>query len=57
MQGFELATLFVALSDFQNFYERNLRKLKGVFGVLIEVATGPSKNAVNRAGGYFGGPL
>ena len=57
MQGFELATLFVAPSDFQNFCERDPRKLEGVFGVLIEVATGPCKNAVNRAGGHFGGPL
>ena len=57
MQGFELATLFVAPSDFQNFCERDPRKLVGVFGVLIEVATGPCKNAVNRAGGHFGGPL
>ena len=57
MQGIELATLFLAPSDFQNFCERDPRKLEGVFGVLIEVATGPCKNAVNRAGGHFGGPL
>ena len=34
MQGFELAATLVAASDFQNFFE---------------VATGPCKNAVNRA--------
>ena len=50
MQGFELATLFVAPSDFQNFCERDPRKLVDVFCALIEVATGPCKNAVNRAG-------
>ena len=57
MQGFELATLFVAPSDFQNFCERDPRKLEGVFGVLIEVATGPCKNAVNLACGHFRAPL
>ena len=57
MQGFELATLFAAPSDFPNFCERDPRKLVGVFGVLIEGATGPYKNAVIRAGGHFGGPL
>ena len=40
MQGYELATLFVTPLDFQNFCVRDLRKLVGVFGVLIEVATG-----------------
>ena len=57
MQGFELATLFVAPSDFQNFCERDPRKLAVVFCALIEVATGPCKNAGIRAGGHFGGPL
>ena len=38
MQGFELAAISVAPSDFQNFFE---------------VATGPCKNAVNRACGHF----
>ena len=32
MQGFELATIFVALSDFQNFWETDSRKLVGVLG-------------------------
>ena len=50
MQGFELATLFVAPSDFQDFCERDPRKRFVVFCVVIEVATGPCKNAVNRAG-------
>ena len=57
MQGIELATLFLAPSDFQNFCERHPRKLEGVFGVLIEVATGPCKNAVNLACGHFRAPL
>ena len=57
MQGIELATLFLAPSDFQNFCERDPRKLEGVFGVLIEVATGPCKNAVNLACGHFRAPL
>ena len=57
MQGFELATLFVAPSDFQNFWETDPRKLVGVFRALIEVATGHRTNAVNLAGGHFGGPL
>ena len=56
MQGFELATLFVAPSDFQNFCERDPRKLDVVFCALIEVATGLYKNAGIRAGGHFGGP-
>ena len=38
MQGFELAAISVAPSDFHNF---------------LEVATGPCKNAVNLAGGPF----
>ena len=38
MQGFELAAISVAPSDFHNFFE---------------VATGPCKNAVNRACGHF----
>ena len=38
MQGFELAAIAVALSDFHNFFE---------------VATGHRRNAVNRAGGHF----
>ena len=38
MQGFELAAISVAPSDFHNFFE---------------VATGPYKNAVNLAGGPF----
>ena len=57
MQGFELATLFVAPSDFQNFCERDPRKLVGVFCGLIEVVTGPCKNAVNRAGDPLRGTL
>ena len=57
MQGFELATIFVAPSDFQNFWETDPRKLVGVLGALIEVVTGPCKNAVNRACGHLGGPL
>ena len=57
MQGYELATLFVAPLDFQNVCERDPRKLVVVLGVLIEVATGPYENAVIRAGGHFGGPL
>ena len=57
MQGFELATLFVAPSDFQNFCERDPRKLVVVFCAFIEVATGPCKNEGIRAGGHFGGPL
>ena len=57
MQGIELATLFLAPSDFQNFCERDSRKLEGVFGFLIEVATGPCKNAVNLACGHFRAPF
>ena len=38
MQGFELAAISEAPSDFHNFFE---------------VATGPCKNAVNLAGGPF----
>ena len=57
MQGFELATLFVAPSDFQSFCETDHRKLVGVFWPLIEVVTGHCKNAVNRAGGHLGAPL
>ena len=57
MQGFELATLFVAPSDFQNSCERDPRKLDVVFCALIEVATGPDKSAGIRAGGHFGGHL
>ena len=38
MQGFELAAISVAPSDFHNFFE---------------VATGHRRNAVNRAGGHF----
>ena len=57
MQGYELATLFVAPSDFQSFCERDLRKLAVVFCALIEVATGPCKNEVKRAGGHLGAPL
>ena len=53
MQGFELATLFVAPSDFQNFCERDPRKLDVVFCALIEVATGPCKNAGIRAGDHL----
>ena len=30
-QGFELATIFVAPADFQNFWETDSRKLEGVF--------------------------
>ena len=41
MQGYELATLFVAPSDLQSFCERDLRKLAVVSCALIEVATGP----------------
>ena len=57
MEGFELATIFVAPSDFQNFWETDPRTLVGVLGALIEVVTGHCKNAVNRAGGHLGGPL
>ena len=32
MQGFELATIFVAPSDFESFWETDPRKLVGVFG-------------------------
>ena len=81
MQGFELATLFVVPSDFQNFCERDPRKLVVVFALssrwpwpplkmqgfelaaisvapsdfqnFFEVATGPCKNAVNRACGHL----
>ena len=56
MEGIELATLFVAPSAFQNFCERDPRTLVGVFGVLIEVATGPCKNGGIRAGGHFRAP-
>ena len=38
MQGFELAAISAARSDFQNFFE---------------VATGPCKNAGNLAGGHL----
>ena len=71
MQGFELATLFVAPSDFQYFCEGDPRKLVDVFWAVIELAaisvapadfhnffdvvTGHCKNAVNRAGDHFGG--
>ena len=55
MTGFELATIFVAPSDFQNFWETDPRTLIGVFWALIEVVTGLCKNGVNRAGGLFGG--
>ena len=57
MEGLELATMFVAPSDFQHLCERDPRTLVGVFGVLIEVVTGHCKNEVNRAGGHFGGPF
>ena len=50
MQGFELATIFVAPSDFQYVCERDPRKLVGVLGALIDVVTGHCKNAVNQAG-------
>ena len=53
MLGFELATIFVAPSDFQNFWETDSRKLVSVLGALIEVATGNCKNAMNRTGGHF----
>ena len=35
----------------------NFKTFLGGFLALIEVATGPSKNAVNRACGHLGGPL
>ena len=57
MEGFELATIFVAPSDFQNFWETDPRTLIGVWGALIEVVTGHCKNEVNRAGGHLGGHL
>ena len=57
MEGFELATIFVAPSGFQNFRETDPRTLVGVWEALIEVVTGHFKNEVNRAGGHFGGPF
>ena len=57
MEGFELATIFVAPPDFQNFWETDPRTLVGVLGVLIVVVTGHCKNEGIRAGGYFGGHL
>ena len=43
MQGYELATLFVAPSDFQNFCERDHRKLVVVFCVSSRCPRGPIK--------------
>ena len=55
MKGIEIATIFVAPSAFQNFWETDPRTLVGVFGALIEVVTGRCKNEGIRAGDYFGG--
>ena len=57
MEGFELATIFVAPSAFQNFWETDPRTLVGVFGALIEVVTGRCKNAGIRAGDPLRGTL
>ena len=57
MEGFELATIFVAPSAFQYFCERYPRTLVGVFGALIEVVTGHCKNEGIRVCGHFGGHL
>ena len=56
MEGFELATIFVAPSVFKNVGGTDPRMLVGVLGALIEVVTGHCKNGVTRAGGNFGGP-
>ena len=56
MEGFERATIFVAASAFQSFWETDPRTLVGVCWALIDVVTGHCKNAVNRAGGNFDGP-
>ena len=57
MEGFKIATIFVAPFAFQNFGETDPRTLVGVLGALNEVVTGNRKKAVNRAGGNFGGPF
>ena len=54
LQGLELKTLCVAPSDVQNFGGRDLRQVVVVFCALIEVATGPCKNAAILLCGYFG---
>ena len=46
MQGFELATIFVAPADFQNFWETDSRKLVGLFGGPTRCFTIPPSHAV-----------
>ena len=46
MQGFELATIFVAPADFQNFGETDSRKLVGLFGGPTRCFTIPPSHAV-----------
>ena len=56
MQGFEPSIDL----DFQNGFFQKGVQLKNFFLfclAFIEVATGPCKNAVNRACGHLGGPL
>ena len=46
MQGFELATIFVAPADFQNFWETDSRKLVGLFLGPTRCFTIPPSHAV-----------
>ena len=46
MQGFELATIFVAPADFQNFGETDSRKLVGLFWGPTRCFTIPPSHAV-----------
>ena len=46
MQGFELATIFVAPADFQNCWETDSRKLVGLFGGPTRCFTIPPSHAV-----------
>ena len=51
MKGFELATIFVAPSDFQNFWETDPRTLMAVFGGPNPFFTIPPSDAVWARGG------
>ena len=57
MEGFELATIFVAPYDFPNFWETYPPMLVGVLGAFVEVVTGHYKNAGIRAGDHLRGTL
>ena len=51
MEGFELATIFVAPSDFQNFWETDPRTLMAVLGGPNPFFTIPPSDAVWARGG------